>query len=942
MFSIVLISRNGGNTLPRLAESISPFIRAGGEVVLLDTGSTDDTMEIATALGFDVYEVGEKFTEKLSKEDADAINADAGEQIVTEGQRVFDFAAARNAAAELAHNDWIVCPDSDEVLTIDEPKLLELMKEGVGIVRCQISDGLRQWETTRCYNRKLMKWNGKCHEWLGGQGTQVTAPKDVLSLTHFQHPSEERPGRIAALALEALRNPTARNLYYYGRELTYRAKWKSAIPVLERQTALPGPAEERAQAFVLIGDAHNALGDKQKALEAWERAYKACPSRRIGLLRLAKAAYERSDWPEVVRHALPALAIKRSWYVEEDSDFGALPHKWLYPALWQTGNKELSKEHYVRAFVEPDEKTLDDKRWYFAPKVSIVVPTLGRPEKLARCLAAIAEHAEGDYEVIVEHDSFEDRQGCPKTLKKGVERATGDFVMFLGNDCVPQKGFISEALKVMNTLPGGWGLVALYDSRHEGRLATHWMASKRLLPFLGGEFFSTEYEHTFCDNEITDRCKALGRYAYAPLSRIGHDHPLIGGDVITVELPNEHLKPKTELCLLAEKYKSDKVASIFHAYTTRYHELLADRKDSIKRILEVGIGSPDTMAHVGEYVTGASLFMWRDFLPNAQVFGIDISPSTMVSGDRIVTAICDQSKASDLEKFATDAGGDFDFIVDDGSHVPEHQAITVKALMPFLSDDGIYVIEDIHDPELLISLIGKTDWRMELDNLNIAFSKWDRLLIIRKAGKGLGNDKILKIAYDDARMRRDHATYERRKALMLPFTGERVVPDKMQGYEMTLAEHLARYRFAKDHVTGRTLDAACGTGYGTAILGADGCDVSEEALAYARATQAGKFFKADLSAPDMEAYDTVTSFETIEHLKDPRPFIEWVRGHAKQFIFSIPIDNPSDYHEVVYSVEQVMALMSDFMDVKWYEQNGTMISPLKSTKPTFLIGVANV
>ena len=40
-------------------------------------------------------------------------------------------------------------------------------------------------------------------------------------------------------------------------------------------------------------------------------------------------------------------------------------------------------------------------------------------------------------------------------------------------------------------------------------------------------------------------------------------------------------------------------------------------------------------------------------------------------------------------------GHGFDFIVDDGSHIPEHQVMTANVFMPLLKPDGIYTIEDI-------------------------------------------------------------------------------------------------------------------------------------------------------------------------------------------------------------------------------------------------------
>ena len=74
-FSVVLIARNESKTLPRLIESLKDFQSRGGEIILLDTGSTDDTAKVARDLGCYVKEVQDKFRITIDKTTADAINA---------------------------------------------------------------------------------------------------------------------------------------------------------------------------------------------------------------------------------------------------------------------------------------------------------------------------------------------------------------------------------------------------------------------------------------------------------------------------------------------------------------------------------------------------------------------------------------------------------------------------------------------------------------------------------------------------------------------------------------------------------------------------------------------------------------------------------------------------------------------------------------------------
>lgn len=107
----------------------------------------------------------------------------------------------------------------------------------------------------------------------------------------------------------------------------------------------------------------------------------------------------------------------------------------------------------------------------------------------------------------------------------------------------------------------------------------------------------------------------------------------------------------------------------------------------------------------------------------------------------------------------------------------------------------------------------------------------------------------------------------------MSFAEERLVPD--DAVEASLQEHLARYRFARERLRGRVLDVACGTGYGTALLGAVGVDLSRASLAYAAKRYPAKYVAADAQRlPFGREFDTVVSFETLEHVPDPARFVE--------------------------------------------------------------------
>lgn len=160
-------------------------------------------------------------------------------------------------------------------------------------------------------------------------------------------------------------------------------------------------------------------------------------------------------------------------------------------------------------------------------RVSIIIPVI-REEKVKNCLRAIKENA-GDpanYEVITEVDH--DRIGCPKMLKRLTKRTQYDLVMFLGDDTVPQAGFLKEAVKAMGTLPDRWGVVGLATEDPAGwNEQAHFLAHKKMLEHLdGGAFYSTDYNHSYGEIELREVAMEMDRFVFAERAEILHDHPI--------------------------------------------------------------------------------------------------------------------------------------------------------------------------------------------------------------------------------------------------------------------------------------------------------------------------------------------------------------------------------------------------------------------------------
>jgi 2-polyprenyl-3-methyl-5-hydroxy-6-metoxy-1,4-benzoquinol methylase len=125
-------------------------------------------------------------------------------------------------------------------------------------------------------------------------------------------------------------------------------------------------------------------------------------------------------------------------------------------------------------------------------------------------------------------------------------------------------------------------------------------------------------------------------------------------------------------------------------------------------------------------------------------------------------------------------------------------------------------------------------------------------------------------------------------------------PDSL---ENSRPDHRLRYKFAADKVLGRTLDAACGVGYGSWLLSQKvqvvGIDNYKLAILWARERFSGpEYILGDITeAPWDGDFETIVSLETIEHMKDPAPALKAFRKSCKgNFIVSVP-------NEEVYKFE---------------------------------------
>ena len=170
---------------------------------------------------------------------------------------------------------------------------------------------------------------------------------------------------------------------------------------------------------------------------------------------------------------------------------------------------------------------------------------------------------------------------------------------------------------------------------------------------------------------------------------------------------------------------SDNIKHSGHGYDAFYEKLFRENRTKNLNIMEFGIHHGDSLAALSSY------------FPNSNIVGVDKNPfSTNYKSKRIRTLHCDVSSEKNLESLSNYLNKDYDYIIDDASHNPIHQKLTLFSMFQNLKSGGIFVIEELN---FFQSENNKDDSNQNfLRNLLIDVSKKSETIL-----KSKYNDKIM-------------------------------------------------------------------------------------------------------------------------------------------------------------------------------------------------------
>jgi glycosyltransferase involved in cell wall biosynthesis len=331
--SLCMIVKNEELNLANCLNSIKDVI---DEIIIVDTGSTDKTKEIA-----------KEFTDKIY-----------------DFEWIYDFSAARNFSFSKATCDYIMWLDADDLVLKDDCLKLKNLKDNIDTKYDAISmvydlgffgdsNEQIQYRRNRLVKRsRNYKWIGFIHEYICVTGN--TYESDV-HITHTKNHGSSRNLDIYQMKIKEGCKLSSRDTYYYGKELLYNGLYDEAIEVLNNvANSHYNSIEQKFDSIHSLCDIYFHKNMIRNGREILIKAFDLAPPRGETLYRFAlsfqlESKFELAiSWYEIIDSiSKPSLLLGGFVY---NKYYTWLPHVQLCVCYYSIGSIEKSKYHNDIAF----------------------------------------------------------------------------------------------------------------------------------------------------------------------------------------------------------------------------------------------------------------------------------------------------------------------------------------------------------------------------------------------------------------------------------------------------------------------------------------------------------------------------------------------------------------------------------------------------------------
>ncbi|MGL5616953.1 MAG: glycosyltransferase [Sarcina sp.] len=306
--SLCMIVKNEEETLEKCLSSIKDIVN---EIVIVDTGSTDKTKEIAKKFNAIIYDF----------------------------KWINNFAAARNFAFSKATKEYILWLDGDDYLTEENINKFKILKnqitevvDGVSMIyslsRDENGKTVYSLKRNRLVKRnKNFKWIGRIHEYLEVGGNIIQSEIEVC---HGKvKPHGTRNLDIFEKMIEENIDFTPRDIFYYANELYYNNKFEDAIKEYKRFIdSGQGWVEDVKTASMNMAESYLNLGDEEGRMNTILNSFKFDKPRADLCCKLAECFFNKNLFEQAIfwyKVALGCVPDKNNMGIKTDNYYTWIP-----------------------------------------------------------------------------------------------------------------------------------------------------------------------------------------------------------------------------------------------------------------------------------------------------------------------------------------------------------------------------------------------------------------------------------------------------------------------------------------------------------------------------------------------------------------------------------------------------------------------------------------
>lgn len=333
---VYAICKNESKFIERWVNSM----KEADAIYVLDTGSTDNSVEILEKLGVNVK---------------------------VEEIKPWRFDIARNKSLDMVplDTDICVCTDLDEVFDSGwRNKLEEIWNDKVDKVKYNINWSFDEYgnpATTffieKIHRREGYKWLHPVHEVLSVLENEVSILSPHITLNHYPDSEKSRSGYLPLLELSVEEDPNDdRNMHYLGREYMYYSKWNECIETLIKHLTLKTATwkDERCASMRFIARSYSNLGRLEEAKIWLEKAINEAPYLREPYVEMALLQYKLENDIETIKNCILALRIKKNKmsYINESFCWDSTIDDLLSISYYNLGIYDIALYHIDRALLK--------------------------------------------------------------------------------------------------------------------------------------------------------------------------------------------------------------------------------------------------------------------------------------------------------------------------------------------------------------------------------------------------------------------------------------------------------------------------------------------------------------------------------------------------------------------------------------------------------------